>query len=239
MRFPLVVTLFFLLSGSVLAQTVDIVFDLDWTLVYPLSESSTADPTKVIWAQGKPYRVTDWTSEVLGKLARKKELRISFFSGGQAARNFEILKQIKLPDGRSAFEIAYKMLHFEDLMEVSTDQNLPFDQKYKKSLTKINPDLTRLIMVDDSYEFVPFDQKRNELWLGGTYNFYEKAEDIPKTKGLYDPPSISKWKAERNKLLSAYDAIEMVYRNRKNKDPLKFLPRKLPPPPANPCHLYY
>ncbi len=226
-------------SWSCFGQTIDVVFDLDWTLVYPLENSHSANTAKVIWAQGKPYRITEWTSEVLGELSKKRDLRISFFSGGDKIRNIELLKQIILPNQKSAFDIAYKTLHEEDLIEINSDESLAFTSRFKKSLTKINPDLDRIILVDDSIGFTPPEQRRNQLWLGETYDFYEDSNDIPAIKREHDPPTIQHWKNERNKLLSVYNEVEKVYLKRHSKKPLEFLPTKIGPPPPNPCFLYF
>lgn len=204
------------------------VFDLDWTLLYPLDENTVANPLKTVLFQGERYRVSDHTSEVLAQLFRKKDIRVSFYSGGSADRNAAVLKQIFISENMTAYDLAYKVLNKEDLIKVSDDPSLSFTQRLKKDLTKIQPDLNRVVLFDDSANYTLEEQKKNQLWLGKTYTFYEHKSDIPIHRTEYDPPTISEWRRERNKVLSIYEAIEQVYENRSHKNPASFLPKELP-----------
>ncbi|MFZ4712456.1 MAG: hypothetical protein ACOYL6_01975 [Bacteriovoracaceae bacterium] len=218
------------LSFSVSAQErfLDVVFDLDWTLLYPIKDPSKVKPEKLIEADGGYYRVADWTEEVLTQLSERPDVRISFYSGGSIIRNIEALKKIKLASGKSAFDIAFKILNNADLFTVSDDQSLPFNQRFKKDLTRINSNISLVILVDDSKNFTMPGQEAHQLWLGKTYNFYEIAEDLPLERGAYDPKTISEWRRERNKMLSIYESIMKVYNKKETLIPIEFLPLELP-----------
>lgn len=204
------------------------IFDIDWTIVYPLKGDVVVDNINVIMADGEPYRLTTWTQEVLHRLSQKPDLRISFYSGGNATRNAELLKAIILPDGKSAYDIAYKILNKEDLVVVSTDPTLPFTKRFNKDVSKVQPDLRRVIHVDDSFKFTLPGQERNQVWLGETYNFYENFEDIPEHPTRFDPPNFQAWEHEKHKLISVYEMIEKVHAKRDEVNPLLYLPTHLP-----------
>jgi hypothetical protein len=218
-------------------QIIDVVFDLDWTLVYPLSERPQM-MEEILEVEGKYYRLTDWSKEVLLQLHRKPDVRVSFFSGGESSRNLELLKKIRLNDELSALDIAYKVLSKNDLTTVNEDPSLAFTQRFKKDLTLINADLSRVVLVDDSREFVLPDQKKNQLWLGETYNFYATQDELPKLPRQYDPPDPARWGRERKKMLSVYGALDEIYQHRSEKDVLRRLPVELPTP-IDPCNLHF
>jgi hypothetical protein len=216
-------------------DVLDVVFDIDWTIVYPLESTNNIDQTRLILAEGKPYRITDWTEEVIEQLVHKKDIRISFYSGGDAKRNNVILQQIKLKNGKSLFDIAYKILHKEDLSAIAQDSSLPFSKRYKKDLRLIDPDLSKIVLIDDVQNFTLPHQYRHQLWLNKTYNFYEEAQHLPQKLQSFDPPNLTLWKLERNKLVSAYQVILDLLRNIDSPDFLNFIPSKLPTP--KPCSL--
>lgn len=220
------------------AQTLDVVFDIDWTLVYPLKEAPPKITKDIIEVHGQYYRISDGASEVLSSLKQKKDIRISFFSGGDKARNLELLGKIKLSDKESAADLAYKILHKEDLLKISEDPSLPFTSQYKKDLSLVNSDLDRVILIDDSKDFTLPQQRKNQLWLGETYNFYENASELPTTPRQYDPPDLARWSEERRKLLTVQELIEDLYDKRHQPNLLEHMPRRLPSK-LHPCNQYF
>lgn len=195
----------FLLSGLATAQ-VDIVFDLDWTLVYSVDEE-LASEARTIRVEGKYYRLADGAEDVIAALHSSPDFRVSFFSGGEKARNHKLLKQIFLPNSnKSLYEVAHKILSKEDLAVHSTDPDAAFTQRYKKDLRLVNEDLGKVVLIDDLKEFTPAGQKKNLFWLGKTYVY---AEDFASASyGAYSPPSELAWLHERKKLYWTYDALE-------------------------------
>lgn len=139
----------------------DIVLDLDGTLVDTLPTQQTGS----FFAEGKWYRLRNFVPEFIDQLRKIPGIRISFFSGGNRDRNDVVLRQIVLADGKTAQEIAYRSLSFSDLTSISTDSSLRFFHRYKKDLRKVNPDLQKVIIIDDLREFSLPGQERNMLWL--------------------------------------------------------------------------
>ena len=117
----MILRILFLLLFSTLAlakEPIHIVFDIDWTLVYPLEEKPNYTDSQVIQIENKWYRFTDFSGETLEKLSQLPDVKISFFSGGLAERNRELLSKLILPSGKSAEQIAFKILNFNDLTEI-------------------------------------------------------------------------------------------------------------------------
>ncbi|MNT29210.1 hypothetical protein D3C72_1649400 [compost metagenome] len=116
--------------------------------------------------------------------------RISIFSGGPKARNHGLVDYMlkKIHEKGAADFSFYKVLNFEDLSEG------------QKDLTKINKDLSRVVIVDDNRKFRMAGQERSFYLLEKTYRFHPEFQD-----GLsheFDPPSKSAWRSERNKIPS-------------------------------------
>lgn len=196
--------IFFVISAA--QAQIDIVFDIDWTLVYPVDETMKNDP-RVYLAQGEYYRVSDGAEEVIASLSQDPRFRVSFFSGGDRLRNEELLKKIALPlDSKTAFDVAYKVLSKKDLAVVSTDKKLRFSERFKKDLTLVNKDLNQVVLVDDLKNFTPSGQEDNLLWIGKTYTYQEKFKKLPPSK--YVPISELSWLSERYKMYWVYSAID-------------------------------
>src|SRR3989339_69897 len=140
------------LQTSVVAkedEIIDIVFDLDWTLVCELEDGSHAHGN-ILDISRKKYRIANWAEEMLVLLASRPNVRLSFYSGGDQIRNLEILKEIILPEKNiSVFDLAYKILSKDDMDEVSQEKTLRFSQRYKKNAAKINSNLNNVIIIDD------------------------------------------------------------------------------------------
>ena len=189
------------------AEPIHLVFDIDWTLVYPLPERPAKPDAHTVEALGKWYRFADDSAAIIAEAAANPNLRVSFFSGGEKERNLELLQKLKLPDGRSALDVATKVLSSDDLTPASSDPNAGFADRWKKDLTKIEPDLDRVVLVDDMADFSVPGQERNMYWLGETYNFagtFEEAKARALVKAKYEAPTEAAWKWERAKLKRAF-----------------------------------
>jgi hypothetical protein len=185
-----------------------VVFDIDWTISSEVDKFQIGQ--RIIEVEGKKYFIHDGLEELIENLLQKENTRISFFSGGSRLRNRAWLKQIKLKDGRTLEDIAYKILGFEDLTSVSgalpTDK---FSKRYKKDLSKISEDLSQLIMIEDTEHFVlNADQENNVLWLGKTFNHFENFEDAKMASGEYVPRTVGEWSLARKKLMVLNGAFE-------------------------------
>ena len=208
-------------------EIIDLVFDLDWTLVSELKEKGQQiSAENIVTVQGVDYRINDWALEMITELNQRPNVRISFFSGGNEMRNKELLSKLILMDesGKSFFDIAYKVKNFEDLYEVPQElvNGEKFTDRFKKDLTKINSDLDRLLLVEDNFRFAVNDiQKKNILWLGPTYIHYEKISNLPSLPlnpeiEMFVPKTTDDWFLARNKLLMIWGALD---KSIDNKDP--------------------
>lgn len=176
---------------------IDVILDIDWTAFYTV-DSDQRDK-KTIAVEGKLYRPTDLLVEVLEALIKTHpEVRISFFSGGERPRNEALLKSHFLSDGRSLFDIAYKVFSKEHLHIASNDSQLRFSARYKKVLDDLwpewNPD--RTILIDDMVDFAKPPLKAVDSM--GVYNF-QRRFDPTRAGEKYFSPSLTDWSNERQK----------------------------------------
>jgi len=190
-----------------LEKTHHVVFDLDWTLVYPLKNTpSNPGPLEVL-VEGKWYRIADGAGELLESLSQQPNLQLHFFSGGKKSRNLALLKKIQAPSGKSAFELASKILSQDDLTDFDPKAE-KFSDRWKKDLRKIDSDLDRVILVDDIENFSLPGQEKQVLWTGKTYNFYDQFSSVPKFgREEWDPPNQQEWLREREKLKTIREEI--------------------------------
>ncbi len=183
-----------LISLSVQAGLpLDIVFDIDLTIVAIVQDGpggdQLADPTNpgrnVVTVGDERYRIYDGLRELMEKLEKEQKagkIRISFFSGGEEVRNEELLKKIKLSNGRSLWDLAPgRVLGRSSMTPTGREPPARIRERFKKDLTKINPDLSDVILIDDIKEFVPESQRGNMLWIG---------EDFPYPDRTHTPPEI-------------------------------------------------
>jgi hypothetical protein len=184
-----------------------IVFDIDWTLT---SEVKTdMQGPRIISVEGKKYFIMDGVEEFVEDLLSRKDTKISFFSGGSKERNHVLLQKIKLSDGRSLEEIAFKILNREDL--TTSPGALPTDKfsvRFKKDLTKISKDLSELIMIDDTENFT-LNNRQNEhvIGLGKTYEYLKTFQASKEAVGEYVPRSIDEWSFAKYKLSIIHGAV--------------------------------
>ncbi len=206
-------------QGTVFAQTapLDIVFDLDWTTFYSVNSTDTNQIDQhTLTIEGKVYRATDHLGEVLQALSKHPEVRISFFSGGEKSRNEALLKSVKLPNGQSAFDIAYKVLSKENLQQVSADTTLKFSQRYKKSFDGLLANATpeRTVLIDDQVEFAKSPWKA--LASLGVFNHQNQFDQRLSAQDFF-PSTKDAWLREKDKALMWQALLEeAIFLSRKS-----------------------
>jgi HEAT repeat protein len=170
-------------------HSIDFVFDLDKVLIYEIKDPKTIASlsTSAIYLDSvqEHYRVVKGATEMIESLLKIPGARVSFFSAGLKVRNHEVLKKIKLRDGRSFFDIAHKVLSVEDVVvsqaRYAAEWNIPlssvdpqavslnprFQGKFHKDLRRVLGDagLDSAILVDDNIQFAYRGQEKNLLYL--------------------------------------------------------------------------
>jgi hypothetical protein len=190
------------------SQTIDIVFDLDWTLIKQLKRGEKLTGDNILYYQDEVYRLNDGALELLEYLNSKKNIRVSFFSGGGKFRNEAVLKKMKVGKG-SAFDMAHKILSKDDLEVRSQDTSLTFTDRYKKNLLKVNSDLSNVLIIDDDIRFAAnADQERNFLFLENVKYHFESPSDIHFGGGQFDPKTKAEWFFDKNKIYIVSDILE-------------------------------
>ncbi len=191
-----------------------IVFDIDWTIVTEVK--SEALHKRIVDVQGTRYFVNEGLEDFVSEILTHPELRVSFFSGGKRGRNEELLSKIKLRDGRSLRDIAFKILSSEDLIEIpSAPPGARFAQRFKKDLTKVSIDLSELIMFDDTIDFVLETQERqteNVFFTGISFEYFENFSKAKNLSGPYVPKSYEQWLINQKKLIILHGAFKEAYK---------------------------
>lgn len=188
---------------------INIVFDIDYTIVQPATDPLDPDVIKI---DDELYKVNSWTRDIIESLSRHHNVRIYFFSGGKKERNEKLLKKIKTNSGRSLHEFTQDIFSYDDLHQVAEEGS--FSQRLKKNLIPLGLNLDRTILIDDNANFAFKGQERNMLWLGKTYHHYEdfnkSFRDLGNTKVLqeYIPTSFQQWFVARNKLKFVYELLD-------------------------------
>ncbi|HLD98972.1 MAG TPA: hypothetical protein VJB59_01865 [Bdellovibrionota bacterium] len=144
-------------------EPIHVVIDIDRTILDTVEQKTPAEllaSATLIPKTGKifgnRYIVLDGAPEMIAAFSGLPDVKVSLFSRGNRARNLAVLEQLKLPDGRSAKDVAYRIFSLEDAP-------LP-----KKDLYKVigkNGDIDRVIMIDDHLDYAVSGQHRNLLWL--------------------------------------------------------------------------
>lgn len=201
---------------------VHVVFDIDWTIAseVKIEKIYKKEKTRMIEVQGKTYFINHGLEAFIEELLLIPNVKISFFSGGKKIRNEELLEKIKIKDGRSLKDVAYKILNNEDLISVEgAPSSLPFSEKHKKDLTKITKDLDQLIMFDDTADFVVEGkelQKNHVYFIGKAYEYFEIFSDTVGKSGEYIPKTYEQWLLNRNRLLILNVAFREAYADYKS-----------------------
>ncbi len=193
-----------------------IVFDLDGTLLYNVSKELKTNKD-VFFVNGEYYKLADHSRELIEHLLSRGDVNISFFSGGTKERNDNILKQIKLENGQSFFDIAYKHLDKENL-EVNIDfdsRTMPdkFAFRYNKNLLAITDDLENIILIDDGRHWLPKGQEENlfyifdSQWYYPNYNAAKNALKLDPNK-KYMPQTFLDYQLEQSKIFWISSVLE-------------------------------
>jgi hypothetical protein len=198
------------------APPIDLVFDLDWTLVYSIPKEQYTNTDKLMFQfRDEYYRFSDHAVEVIRALHQDGSFRISYCSGGDKARNEFVIDQLYQRiaiSGGDRYE-PHRVLNFEDLVPTGAkNPGSSFVDRYRKDITKIGSDvdLRWAILIDDQAGFTIDSQKRNQFWLGPTYRFFNSTEaiEIARRRGIpFLPPDEASWRLERRKLLTVFGAV--------------------------------
>ena len=206
-------------------QYLDIVFDLDWTLIAQVKNTQGVPADELVYFEDELYRIAPGVREMMLRLMSFPNVRFSFFSGGGRERNLSVLGQIDLGGKRGVLlDHAYKVLSREDLTDLSAEVALDarFSERYKKDLRKINSDLSKVIMIDDNYLFAPTPKQRaHYLWLGETFENLEtySGQAASKIEAKYRPKGYKQWLSSRLKIpLVALIIEELLRENRDSWD---------------------
>lgn len=199
----------------------DIVFDIDWTLFYPVPNQM--DDKTVSLPEGH-FRMADGVVDTLIALHRQGH-RISLFSGGTKPRNHALATYLSgqvAVRGETSFQF-YKILSFDDLtVRPGAKDDSRFTDKWMKDLRKINANLQYVVLVDDSSKFSVPGQERNLYWIEKTYNF-EPSFGYLKEHDGYDAPTYQEWIKERRKIISFSEHFIRASTFAATEDPLKAL----------------
>ncbi|QDK38924.1 hypothetical protein [Bdellovibrio sp. NC01] len=198
------------LQGRALAAPIDVIFDIDWTTFYSIAPETAAvskQDATILEVEGKFYRPTDHLGEVLFALSKNPDVRISFFSGGEASRNNALLEKVILPNGKNALSVVHAVFSKGDLETVSQDQSLKFSDRFKKNPANLLPgfDAKRAILIDDQIQFAKAPLKAVPSL--GNYNFQSQF-DAQRVNLPYMPSDEFAWKHERDKALMWQSLIE-------------------------------
>lgn len=199
-------------------KPIDFVIDLDWTLFYEIFDERqlSGRPARVLEHEGHRYVMTDDAPRFVQKLLSVPGARVSFFSGGDEARNRFLLEQLRLPDGRTAAEAAFRVLSRDDLTPIEgVPDGASFSKRFKKDLSKLASDaeLARTILIDDQPGFALKGQEKNLLSLEPTFDFAGNYNAVKQEMGRglslrFPAPSRETWALEREKLARAAGLID-------------------------------
>ena len=220
MKYILITLIFIVTSCSHLesffgAGSKHLVFDIDWTIVSEVKgfDPEVASSGKLITVEGHNYIANPGLAQLIEEILSKGDVKISFFSGGKRSRNTEILSKIKLRDGRSLRDIAYKILSNEELIKMKgVPEDAPFSKRYKKDLTLISKNLDQLIMLDDTSDFViEENQKRHVFFIGSSFEYFSDFKKSVGLSGKYIPKNQEEWLLDHSKLIILKGAFSDAY----------------------------
>lgn len=148
--------MFFLCTGICTARprtVYDIVFDLDGTLVKTaLSKPSSTD----VYIEHVPHRLAYGAIELLSVLAQREDVRLSFFSAGDAKRNVPLVREI----GKLVKELGAPW-------QVDVFSACHLAAYGAKDLQKLSREfiMDHTLLIDDTQGVGPPNQDRNLLQL--------------------------------------------------------------------------
>lgn len=194
-----------------------IVFDIDWTIVSEIKNPNAKNlkNKRVIEVEGIHYYVSDGLEEFIEDILSHKEMKISFYSGGPESRNLALLSKIKLKNGKSLLDLAFKVLSRSDLVEIpDVPAGAKFADRYRKDLTKISLQLDELIMFDDTANFVienSDNQSDHVFFIGKAFEYFETFADTRGKSGEYVPHSFEQWLLQRNRMFILNGVFNEAY----------------------------
>lgn len=182
--------------------------DLDWTAYYPKNPRTHLDQwpqDDVIHLDGAyteiDYRMTDGLKAFV-KLLYNLQIPLMVQSGGERARNEDLLRATDTGSIGNLFERSFRILSAEDLATEWVDGKL----KLKKDLQLASGiyHVEDMGHVDDRADYLMDDEQNlSTIFLGPTYTFIEDYDAWASTGPFhlkYDPPDREAWALERNKL---------------------------------------
>ena len=182
-----------------------VVFDLDWTLLYKIidpKQLATSQST-VLHFNNETYVLNDYAKNVIDTLRNNPDIKVSFFSAGSEERTRLLLQQIILKDGKTAYNIGFKVLDERFLTPVKYPKKnaTSVADLFHKDLKKITDDLNSVILIDDDSRFILHGQRKNFVVIDPTYDYVAdyRSRQIPTLK--YPPPDRASWLKEQRKLL--------------------------------------
>ena len=114
------------------------------------------------------------------------------------------------------------MLHFQHLTLKNNLPGLRFADRWAKDLTKIDDDISQIILVDDIAKFSMPGQQSNLMHLKQSYNDFPKySSSTTVNDSEFDPPNYVEWYKERHKLYAVLDRLLSL-------DPNKSVQKQLP-----------
>lgn len=204
------------------------VFDMDWTVLYSISEEQAKiEPESTITYKGKYYRITDYAIDAF-ELLHRAGINIAFFSAGDQDRNEFVLKVLteRLNKISSEPRSLSRVKNIESLTDTEradgifrTDASKEeldlgfFQGRYKKDLLKIvSPsELRRTVLVDDDPRYIMNEQVEH---LFRITSFNDVLDYVYKLKPeRHYPKSTLDWYVERHKLLITVEAIIQAHEN--------------------------
>jgi hypothetical protein len=201
-------------GADFIPKEINIVFDLDWTLIYATRENSE-NVADVVLSSIESYKLADGAAEIIDYLSNIPGVKISFFSGGPADRNKKILQGLMLPSGKSAFDVAYKILSKEELeSRPNVSESSHFSLRFRKNLEKISKQTSNLLMLEDSPQFIDLSQLDSVIWIGNPYEYVDRPElvsDLNFRANLhYLPNNLLEWQLERTKLIWGFGVLMKI-----------------------------
>lgn len=214
------------LTSSQTETTLDVVFDIDWTLVNSTTEKmAAADSKGIIKIDRTFYRLSDHALEVLMALHKTPGVRVSFFSGGSTERNQKLLQIVYERLNKEAHPSQFQphlILSVDHIKQVSQSPDLKFSERLKKDLSPYF-DLKRVLLFDDVKDFFYPGQEKNLIWVGKTYNDRVRfdlahLESQSEKDKPYSAPNYNEWNRDRNRLLRVLDIVQESLRISREKN---------------------
>lgn len=153
-------------------EELHVVFDLDGTLIQSAPMAPMEDDSdQVITHDHEAFLINDFAPEVIGRLV-EAGYRISFFSGGSAERNAEIIRalQTRVHQRTGRLLEPYKILDASSLTPVfGVPESAKYRDRFRKNLEHVS-DVNNVVLIDDIGKFAMPGQERNLLEVPGTIN---------------------------------------------------------------------